>query len=52
MDKRGQALIEYVVLLVVFTSAAITGWQVLSPAVGKLYKNMVQQRADIKGMMP
>jgi len=52
MDKRGQGLVEYVILLVVFTAAAITGWQVLGPAIGDLYKNVSQQRADLEGMLP
>jgi Flp pilus assembly pilin Flp len=52
MGKRGQAMVEYVVLLVVFTTAAVTGWQVLRPAVGKVYKNVAAHRAGIEGMMP
>jgi hypothetical protein len=52
MKRRGQAVIEYVLLLVVFTAAAVSGWKILRPALGDFYEGLSQRRSGLKGMFP
>jgi Flp pilus assembly pilin Flp len=52
MDKRGQAMVEYVILLVAFTTAAVAGWRVIKLPIASLYTRVSEHRAGLEGMRP
>ena len=54
MGKRqeGQAAVEYVLVLVLFTGVALEGWRLLYPAISNLYQHLMNRRAGISGMRP
>jgi type II secretory pathway component PulJ len=52
MDRNGQALIEYVILLVLFSMLAIQGWQLLRPALNDAQHTLELRRSGVQGMYP
>ena len=52
MDNRGQAMMEYVILLVAFTAVAAEGWRLFPSAISSFYVRVCLERSGIPGMLP
>lgn len=48
MDRRGQTLVEYAILLTVFTGLAVVGVRYVFPAMGQLYHSVSTHRGGIQ----
>jgi hypothetical protein len=50
--SEGQAAVEYVLVLVLFTGVALEGWRLLYPAISHIYQQFTNRRAEVNGMRP
>jgi hypothetical protein len=51
-SSKGQALVEYVLVLVVFSAVSLTSWNLMCPTLSNIFQNFSGRVADVAGMQP